>query len=193
MPCRNRCSSAATTGARCEATLEKLQAAYYDLRLGLGFTKTPEVYGAFPTDPYSHSPRHRGAQQPGMTGQVKEEILTRFGELGIEIADGCLRFNPVQLRKSEFFNESHTFDYVDIAGKEISWELPAGTLAFTYCQTPIAYKLADKPSVTIERGGQGSETLDGNTLSRADSAAVFARTGAISRITVGVPRERLHP
>ena len=52
---------------------------YDDVRRGLGFTKTPQVYGAFPSDPYSHSPSHRGAQQPGMTGQVKEEILTRCG------------------------------------------------------------------------------------------------------------------
>ena len=40
---------------------------YEDIRLGLGFTKTADVYGAFPTDAYSHSPRHIGAQQPGMT------------------------------------------------------------------------------------------------------------------------------
>ena len=31
---------------------------YEDIRLGLGFTKTADVYGAFPTDAYSHSPRH---------------------------------------------------------------------------------------------------------------------------------------
>ncbi|CAN0044150.1 unnamed protein product, partial [Discosporangium mesarthrocarpum] len=42
---------------------------------------------AFPTDPYSHTNRH-GAQQPGMTGQVKEEIVTRFGELGVRIEGG---------------------------------------------------------------------------------------------------------
>ena len=56
----------------------RLAALYYDVRAGLGFNKTPAVYGAFPTDPYSHTPGHSGAQQPGMTGQVKEEILTRL-------------------------------------------------------------------------------------------------------------------
>ena len=55
---------------------QELHACYEDIRLGLGFTKTAQQYGAFPTDPYSHTPRHAGAQQPGMTGQVKEEILT---------------------------------------------------------------------------------------------------------------------
>jgi hypothetical protein len=50
---------------------------YQDIRQGLGFNKTPAEYGAFPTDPYSHTPKGQGAKQPGMTGLVKEEILTR--------------------------------------------------------------------------------------------------------------------
>ena len=36
--------------------LEQLAAAYYDVRSGIGFNKSPEAYGAFPTDPYSHTP-----------------------------------------------------------------------------------------------------------------------------------------
>ena len=51
---------------------------YDRVRRGLGFNKTAVEYGAFPTDPYSHTPAHAGAQQPGMTGQVKEELLTRW-------------------------------------------------------------------------------------------------------------------
>ena len=59
-------------GASAEV-LAGLQAAYYDVREGIGFNKTPEVYGAFPTDPYSHTPGFAGARQPGMTGQVKRK------------------------------------------------------------------------------------------------------------------------
>ncbi|NND60945.1 MAG: hypothetical protein HKN49_11830, partial [Gammaproteobacteria bacterium] len=62
-----------------QAVLRRLAQHYYRVRDGIGFNKTPLQYGAFPTDPYSHTPGHAGAQQPGMTGQVKEEILTRFG------------------------------------------------------------------------------------------------------------------
>ena len=46
------------------------------------------LYGAFPTDPYSHTPAGKGAQQPGMTGQVKEDVISRFGELGVEVKNG---------------------------------------------------------------------------------------------------------
>ena len=55
---------------------------YHEIQEGLGIHKDPAVYGAFTTDPYSHTPRHAGVQQPGMTGQVKEDILSRMGELG---------------------------------------------------------------------------------------------------------------
>ncbi|HWB59047.1 MAG TPA: hypothetical protein VG733_06135, partial [Chthoniobacteraceae bacterium] len=182
---------AITSGAD-DATVAALREAYYETRRGLGFTKTPDVYGAFPTDPYSHSPKHRGAQQPGMTGQVKEEILTRFGELGVEVAGGCLRFNPRNLRRLEFFKDTFTFAYVNLAGEDATWEQPACSLAFTYCQTPVSYRLGDKATITLERAEKESVTLDGNTLPQSDSAAIFTREGSISRIIVNLPREMLH-
>jgi len=43
----------------------KLLDHYYEIEAGIGVHKSPELYGAFPTDPYSHTPQHRGAQQPG--------------------------------------------------------------------------------------------------------------------------------
>jgi len=56
-------------------TVAALKERYIDVRAGLGFNKRPDVYGAVPTDPYSHTPWGQGAKQPGMTGQVKEEIV----------------------------------------------------------------------------------------------------------------------
>ena len=76
--------NALDAGAGTEAC-QRLGSLYYRVREGIGFNKTPAEYGAFPTDPYSHTPGHGGAQQPGMTGQVKEEILTRWGELGLRV------------------------------------------------------------------------------------------------------------
>ena len=80
----------------------RLMEHYYEIQAGIGVHKSPKLYGAFPTDPYSHTPMFRGAQQPGMTGQVKEDVLARWGELGIVIEEGCLQFSPVLLRTSEF-------------------------------------------------------------------------------------------
>ena len=74
-------------------------------------------YGAFPSDPYSHTPAHAGAQQPGMTGQVKEEILTRFGELGVRVREGVVGFDPVLLRRDEFLVEPGIYEFFDLAGR----------------------------------------------------------------------------
>ena len=51
---------------------------YFKIRSSLSASKTPKEYGAFPFDPYSHTPFHSGAQQPGMTGQVKERNINKI-------------------------------------------------------------------------------------------------------------------
>ena len=80
-------------------SLQKLAGCYYDIRSGIGDYKSPREYGAFPMDPYSHTPAHTGARQPGLTGQVKEDILCRMGELGIFVQDGQIHFCPALLKK----------------------------------------------------------------------------------------------
>ncbi len=181
---------AVESGAAAELVAD-LGTAYYDIRRGLGFTKTPEVYGAFPTDPYSHTPRHLGAQQPGMTGQVKEEILTRWAELGVQVNHGALTFAPALLRRGEFFGAPQKFEYLDANGVAQTWQLPAESLAFTYCQTPICYRLADHASIALEHGFGGTKTVTGRHLSPADSREIFSRSGKIARLTVALPRHSL--
>jgi hypothetical protein len=68
---------------------------YFDICAGLGFNRPSADFGAFPTDPYSHTPKGQGARQPGMTGLVKEEILARQAELGWLVENGCLTFNSL--------------------------------------------------------------------------------------------------
>jgi len=183
----------AIAGGADAATVEGLANAYDDIRNGLGFRKTPEVYGAFPTDPYSHTPRHRGAQQPGMTGQVKEEILTRWAELGVEVNDGRLRFAPRLLHRGEFSMQPHAFQYTALNGEDKTWELGAGSLAFTYCQVPICYVLADQAGIEIEGSDGRKEVLPSNSLSPEISASIFARCGRIARLLVRVPGADLRP
>jgi hypothetical protein len=169
----------------------RLRAAYYDIRRGLGFTKSPEAYGAFPTDPYSHTPRHLGAQQPGMTGQVKEEILTRRAELGVRVVQGALCFGPKLLRCSEFFTAPHEFVYVDLDDGEQTWKLPAESLAFTCCQVPVCYQIANAPMISIRRRDGTTTTVAGGWLSADDSREIFGRTGQIKRLIVSISRAQL--
>ncbi len=159
---------------------------YYKVRAGLGFNKTPVEFGAFPTDPYSHTPGHIGARQPGMTGQVKEEILTRFGELGIRVRDGKLHFEPTLLRRQEFRDATSTFCWLAVDDSWQDVEIPIGSLAFTLCQVPIVYELNDSgsQSVTIGYTDGTDKTVDSLELPAEDSAALFDRAGRIRHLTV---------
>ena len=122
----------------------KLMAHYYEINEGIGVHKPPKLYGAFSTDAYSHTPASKGAKQPGMTGQVKEDILIRFTELGVTITDGEIVFQPYLLQKNEFLTQSELFHYISIQSDEKTLTVEKNSLCYTYCQIPVMYKLSDK-------------------------------------------------
>jgi hypothetical protein len=159
---------------------------YYEISAGIGVHKSPELYGAFPTDPYSHTPMGKGAQQPGMTGQVKEDILCRYGELGVFVKNGELFFEPVLLRKGEFLNEKRDFEYVDVMSQPATIEIPKGSLAFTYCQIPVIYTISEKALMTLNYNDGKVKSSEQMHLNSLDSAKVFKRTGEIRQIEVHV-------
>ena len=167
-------------------TLQSLGDYYYRIRQGIGFNKTPAEYGAFPTDPYSHTPKHAGAQQPGMTGQVKEEIITRFGELGIRVNNGEIGFEPTLLRAVEFIDEPLPFRYLNVDGDWQSITLPSKSLAFTWCQVPFIYQLTDtmETGLTVNWKDKEPQKFDQMNLSAAIGAELFQRTGEIQQVTV---------
>ena len=114
------------------AELNSLCDYYRKVRDGLGYRKSVEAYGAFPADPYSHTPGEGGAQQPGMTGQVKEEILTRWGELGLRMREGRVHFNPVLLDEEEIPR--------------------GGSLTFSWATVPYAYRRGERTSIRVYDG-----------------------------------------
>ena len=176
-----------------DATCKQLGQLYYRVRKGIGFNKPPAEYGAFPTDPYSHTPKHAGARQPGMTGQVKEEILTRFGELGVRVSGGCVHFRPQLLRSREFVSRPGTFRYLDVADNWQSIAVPSHGLAFTWCQVPILYLLSDdqQPALNISWDDGKQEVLTQLQLTTEESAELFKRSGRIRQLTVVLSTEQL--
>jgi len=173
-----------------EALISRLVNHYYEINEGIGLHKSPSRYGAFPTDPYSHTPFGKGVQQPGMTGQVKEDILSRFGELGVFVKDGQLCFDPSLLRKSEFLTEKQLFHYIDVHGKTIELPVEEKSLCFTYCQVPVVYKLASENALEIISGKEVS-TFKKLNLDTTLSQKLFARTGDITRIVVQIKQDNL--
>jgi hypothetical protein len=169
-----------------DATRHRLGRLYYRVRKGIGFNKTPAEYGAFPTDPYSHTPKHTGARQPGMTGQVKEEILCRFGELGVRIYNGIVYFRPNLLRAREFLTASRNTGYLGVDGQWQTITAPKNGLVFTWCQVPITYKLDDDADSNIvvicDDGTQHRYTQ--LALSPEFSDELFRRSGIVREIIV---------
>ncbi|MDG1760470.1 MAG: hypothetical protein P8L72_07885 [Flavobacteriaceae bacterium] len=162
---------------------------YFEINAGIGAHKSPEVYGAFPTDPYSHTPGGKGAQQPGMTGQVKEDILSRFGELGVVVENGILQFNPAILRNEEFLQHPEVFEYVGVTKQKKSIELEKDSLAFTYCQVPVVYKKSFEASIEVQLHDGTSLHFKGNQLDKKTSTSIFERDGKIIKLTVFVVKE----
>lgn len=174
-----------------EKTIQRLIEHYYDINEGIGVHKPPQQYGAFPTDPYSHTPFGKGAQQPGMTGQVKEDILCRFGELGVFVSEGKLFFNPVLLRRNEFNNKSKKVEYVNTKGEKEAVVIDSNTLFFTYCQVPVIFLLSEKDGIEITKANGAVSKSESTMLNESDSIAVFQRNGDVKKIKVFLKEERL--
>lgn len=174
-----------------QGCITRLVEHYYEITEGLGVHKTPEQYGAFPTDPYSHTPLGKGAQQPGMTGQVKEDILCRFGELGVSVRDGKLQFYPYLLKKSEFLAEPKTIDFFDVHGKRQELPLNKNTLFFTCCQVPVIYGLSEQHALHIFYADKAIKQVDDCMLDKTISQEIFNRGGKIQRIEVFIDPAQL--
>lgn len=182
---------AAIEGAHSPSAVRSLIDRYGAVRAGLGRFKAPAAHGAFPLEPYSHTPTGTGAQQPGMTGAAKEGVLLRWGELGVSVRDGCVCFRPYLLDPAEFLTEPQPWPPLGPGAT-----LEAGSLGFTYCGVPIEYRLSSgEPQISVTTAG-GIAVHNGDQLDLPTSQQLFARTGAILRIVVhlqpwapGIPAE----
>ena len=184
------CHHAIISGADA-VTVGKLLEHFYEINEGIGVHKSPALYGAFPTDPYSHTPAGKGAQQPGMTGQVKEDILSRFGELGLRVEQGQIAFKPSLLREEEFLTQPKAFNYIGLNQVHQTIDLPIKTLGFTYNQVPIIYKIADKASIEVTHQDASRTIIEGQVLNKELSQNLFKRQGEILKIEVCVAQSEL--
>jgi hypothetical protein len=158
------------------AIQERLRALYHRVRDGLGFRRTPHQFGAYPIDAYSHTPGDRGAQQPGMTGQVKEELLTRRMELGVRFCNGEIHFNPSLMQDDEWPASTRS-------NHMVQRELLAGEVFFQLCGVPVLYRKGSSASITVQTAN-GETEMTGSALPREWSQRLFARDGAVQGLRV---------
>ncbi|MCB2413308.1 hypothetical protein LGT39_10680 [Demequina sp. TTPB684] len=165
--------------------VDRLARHYEQIRAGIGVHKSPAEYGAVPTDPYSHTPSFSGVQQPGMTGQVKEDVITRASEMGVVVTGGALEFEPRMVRAQEFLDAPAELAYVAASGDVTTLSLDAGTMGFTLCQVPVVLRRTGPQGIVVTKE-DGSTRVDGLRLNASDAAAIFERTGEISRLDVSL-------
>jgi hypothetical protein len=165
-------------------TMGRIKDHYYEIKAGIGLYKSPELYGAFPTDAYSHTPANAGAQQPGMTGQVKEDFLARMGEIGIHVHNGEIVFQSSLFNSDELLRQESVFDFFDLGGMKQQIILHEGQFGFTFCQVPVVYSASneDKICVTFNDGKQ--IVISGHTINNEMSNMIFQRTGDFVKLEV---------
>ncbi|UPQ78044.1 hypothetical protein M0M57_10420 [Flavobacterium azooxidireducens] len=182
---------AAVKNNESQEVIDALTAHHYEIGEGIGVHKSPEVYGAFPTDPYSHTPFNKGAQQPGMTGQVKEDILARISELGVKMKDGKLQFQPALLQKKEFLSHATEVTFILENSNKKVMKLDENSLAFTVCQVPIIYKIDTSNALTVLYKNGTKEAFQTLELDKETSEKIFQRTGEIESVFVSLTENKL--
>lgn len=167
-----------------QSTIDALVHHFDEIGAGIGIHKSPKVYGAFPTDPYSHTPFGKGAQQPGMTGQVKEDVLVRIGEFGVKVKNGKLHFQPAFLKKEAFLSHDTEATFIMVDGSKNQIHLKKNSLAFTTCQVPVIYTINTASKIVLNYKNGESKTFDSLEINQEESIKIFHRTNEISLVEV---------
>lgn len=117
-----------------------------------------------------------------MTGQVKEDLLSRFAEIGAHVNDGTLRFRFELFDTDELLTEARDFTYYNVAGERQTIGIPRDSFAFTICQVPVICQVADGNRIVVTQSNSESTSSDGLQLDRSVSESIFARDGQVSEI-----------
>jgi len=165
----NECFFQAVSEGVDASTTGQIKAHYFEIKAGIGLYKSPEIYGAFPTDAYSHTVRDAGVKQPGMTGQVKEDVIARMTEVGVHIGSGEINFETRLLNQKEILEDTSVFSFINIAGKSQDIEL-----------------CAESEGVRVSFTDGTEQAFNKNNINADISRKIFSRTGEVMRIDVSV-------
>ena len=119
-----------------------------------------------------------------MTGQVKEDIIARMAELGVETSNGQISFSNAIFNENEYLTKRVNFEYINTKGHRSIIELKKGTFAFTICQTPVVYQRSRKSLIEITYSSGETDKITGLLLPQNISKKIFERDGTIEKIIV---------
>jgi hypothetical protein len=120
-----------------------------------------------------------------MTGQVKEDILCRWGEFGVYAKGGKLFFDSSIVRTEEYLEEEKEFEFYDVKNKKQTLTIPKHALCFTYCQVPVVYhRESNSNGIELVLSNREKKKIDQYHLDTDDAANLFSRNGKISQIHI---------
>jgi hypothetical protein len=90
------------------------------------------------------------------------------------------------LRRKEFLTSPADFNYWDTSGQPRRLRLKTGSFAFTYCQTPVIYRIGRKDSIAARFADGSRQEEDTLRLKAETSQSIFERTGQVDRIIVSL-------
>ena len=127
-----------------------------------------------------------------MTGQVKEDFITRMRETGIQIHDGKIVFRTGLLDPAELLNDNNIFGYFDPAGEPKQIPLKPGQLGFTFCQVPVVLSASEENKISVTFADGSQIFFADHTIGSEISSGIFKRTGEIIRIEVSLKNFRIN-
>jgi len=180
------CFFRAVSEGAADRVVGQIKEHYYEIKAGIGLFKSPELYGAFPIDAHSHTPAGSGAKQPGLTGQVKEDVIARFGELALIVTNGSIAFEHALVNEDEILDQSRVFEFITVQGEPKQLVLEKGQIGFTFCNTPIVLSFNGKSRITVYYADGSTEEVAGRILNHRISGLIFSRNGEIERVVVSL-------
>ena len=118
-----------------------------------------------------------------MTGQVKEDILSRFAELGVKIKDSTLSFGLDLFDADELLESDGEFTYCNVEGEFKMEPVPASGFAYTLFQVPIIYQPGDSDQIVVTLTDGSEVKFEGTSIDQATSEKLFSRVGEVVKIS----------
>ena len=117
-----------------------------------------------------------------MTGQVKEDILSRFAELGVQIKNSTLSFGLDLFDRDELLESEGEFTYCNVDGEFKTEPVPEKGFAYTLFQVPIIYRPGESDLIQVHFVDGKEVSFAGTSLDEATSQLLFSRTGEVVKI-----------
>jgi hypothetical protein len=119
-----------------------------------------------------------------MTGQVKEDYISRMRELGVHIREGEIVFRFSLMNPGELLHQERIFEYFNPAGVKQHITLKQGQLGFTFCQVPIVYSISREDKIVLTYAGGEQVLIASHTIGKEMSSMIFQRTGDVIQVEV---------